>query len=290
MPDRIDPLGLRVAYRDRLLPLLIAAQAFLAGLAIAGVFAASALAQSWQAAGQLTVQVIAPDDAAASGKTTRRAAVLRILAATPELSNLHELSHSELESLLRPWLGGDAASLGLPLPAVITAGWTGGSPDRLRAALTAAAPGTLLDTGAAWAARVAALTASFRACAVAVLITVAAVAAALVALATRAGLAASREAIAIIAGLGALDSDIAGRFAARGAGRAAAGAAAGALLALPMLLWLTALAAPFGAAAPAADGLPPALLAALAAVIPAAAVIGWVTTQLTVRGWLRGLG
>jgi len=112
-----------------------------------------------------------------------------------------------------------------------------------------------------------------------------------VSVATRSGLAQRREAIEIIHGLGALDADIADRFAARATFLAAAGSGVGALVALPVLFWLADLAAPFAGPAPGAamPGLPPALWIALPALPVIAAVIGWGTAQLTVRGWLRSL-
>jgi cell division transport system permease protein len=160
----------------------------------------------------------------------------------------------------------------------------------LQAELQKISPGTLLACGADWAGRVAALTTSLQACAAAVLLIVALVAAAVVAVATRSGLAQRREAVEIIHGLGALDADIADRFAARAMVLTVSGAIVGALLALPVLLWLAALAAPFaGAARSARPGLPAALWVALPALPLAAAIIGWGTAQITVRGWLRRL-
>jgi len=109
--------------------------------------------------------------------------------------------------------------------------------------------------------------------------------------ATRAGLAQGRESIEIIHGLGALDSDIAGSFAVRATLLAAGGAVLGALVALPVLVWLAALAAPFAGVLPRTGppDLPLRLWLALPAVPVAAAAIGWVTSQFTVRGWLRRL-
>ncbi len=277
---------------DRLLPMLVGAMSFLAILAIAGTLAAASLARQWQGdtGAALTVQV--PEPTGAAGNTSRVQAVLGVLQTTPGVTDARALTGRELDALLQPWLGQDAARLALPVPAVITATWSGAAPlDSLRAALNEAAPGTLAETGARWAARVAALTASLTASAAAILVIVALVAAAVVAVATHAGLAQRRETIAIIHGLGALDKDIADRFAVRATLLAAVGAAAGAGLAVPVLLWLGTLAAPFAGVLPqdAAPGLPLALWLSLPGVTVAAAAIGWITTQFTVRGWLRGL-
>jgi cell division transport system permease protein len=291
---RVDYLGLRSALADRLLPVLVAAMSFLAALAVAGTLASAALAAHWQGDTQasLTVQVPDPDGQAATGSTTRLAAVLGALQGMPGIANPQLMSADEVNRLLAPWLGSDVAQLALPVPAVVTADWAGpGSPDGLAASLQKISPGTLVASGASWAARVAALTTSLQACAAAVLCIVALVAGAVVSVATRSGLAQRREAIEIIHGLGALDADIADRFAARATFLAAAGSGVGALVALPVLFWLADLAAPFAGPAPGAamPGLPPALWIALPALPVIAAVIGWGTAQLTVRGWLRSL-
>ena len=128
------------------------------------------------------------------------------------------------------------------------------------------------------------------------LLLVAAVAAAVIAVATRAGLAARREAIEIVHGLGATDGYIAARFAGRATLLAATGGIAGAVLALPVLLTLANLAAPFaGGAAEATSpadilgALPAALWLTLPGLPAAAAAIGFLTAQATVRRWLRRL-
>jgi cell division transport system permease protein len=287
---RVDYLGLRSALADRLLPMLVGAMSFLAALAVAGSLAAASLAAHWQAdtASALTVQVPAPNDPAATAAMTRLAAVQQVLQNAPAAKQMHLLSQDEENTLLQPWLGAEASALALPIPAVVTAIWKGGSTDDLVAALASAAPGTLVSLGSAWAGRVAALTVSLQDCAAALLLIVAMVAAAVVAVATRAGLAQRREAIEIIHFLGALDADIADRFAARATVLAAAGAAIGAVLALPVLVWLATLAAPFGGAG-AKAGLPLLLWIALPALPFIAALIGWATAQVTVRGWLRRL-
>lgn len=294
MIRRVDHLGLRSALSDRLLPILVGAMSFLAALAVGGTVAASALAVQWQGdtGSALTVQVPQPSEPSKSARTTRLQAVLTMLQASPGITATRSLSDAELDNLLAPWLGADVQKLALPVPAVITANWDGpGQPDALRAALNTVAPGTLAETGARWAARVAALTNSLRASAASVLLIVALVASAVISVATRGGLAQRREAIEIIHGLGALDSDIADRFAFRATIMAAMGSAIGAACALPVLFWLATLAAPFAGIVPqnSAPNLSSALWVALPAVPVLAAAIGWVTTQFTVRGWLRRL-
>lgn len=293
---KADFLGVRVALSGVLLPGLVGTMSFLAALALGGALACASLAQSWQGntISALTIQVPQPDQLDVSKNGTRLAAVQQALQANTAVSDLQVLDSAAVDRLLSPWLGNDAASLGLAMPAVITAQLAGGGDaDVLQTQLGQVSPGVLVKTGALWAKRVTALTTSLQACALAVLFIVASVAIAVVAVATRAGIAQLRENIEIVHGLGALDADIAARFAARATWLAFMGALCGTLLALPVLAWLAWLAAPFaGSLQQTSTGwfnLSP-LLLGLSPLLPGgAALIGWVTAQTTVRGWLRHL-
>jgi cell division transport system permease protein len=171
----------------------------------------------------------------------------------------------------------------------------------LAAQVDSAAPGAVVESHGAWVRRLTVLARSLQACSGGALLVVMAVGVAVVAVATRAGLAARREAIEIVHGLGATDGYIAGCFAQRALVLAGVGGVAGALAALPILLWLAALAAPFtgleeGGSSETARGmadfltdLPPPLWVALMVLPIAAASIGWLTAQGTVRRWLRQL-
>ena len=297
-----DDLGLGRALGERMLPLIVAAMSFLAALALAGSVGAAALAQRWQegAASVLSVQVPKPTtpslDQPAQSRLER---VLAVLRGTPGIGTARPLSEAELTELLKPWLGSGAGRLALPLPAVIEVHLTGAGPDMagLSQRLEATAPGTTPESHGVWVRRLSALARSLEACAWVALALVAGIAAAMIAIATRAGLAVRRDAIEIVHGLGATDAIIAGRFAARATRNTAGGALLGALVALPVLLVLTDLAAPFAtvgaqpatAAIPWIGALPTALWVALAGLPVVAALIGWTTTQITVRRWLRQL-
>jgi cell division transport system permease protein len=299
-PAGFDELGLRRAVGDRMLPFLVAAMAFLAAMALAGWVGAASLARHWQqgAGAVLTVQVPNPGDQSARHDGSRVARVLGLLRGTPGIAEARVLSQSELDALLRPWLGAGADRLAVPLPAVITVRLADPEMDvaPLAARLDAAAPGTLTESHGVWLRRLTVLVRSLQACAGLALLLVGGVAAAVIAVATRAGLAARREAIEIVHGLGATDGYIAARFAARATLLAAVGAVAGGILALPVLLTLAAMAAPFTGAERPADNpssllsaLPLALWLALPGLPVAAAAIGFVTAQGTVRRWLRRL-
>jgi cell division transport system permease protein len=313
-PAGFDDLGLRRALGDRMLPLLVAAMAFLGALAVAGSVAAAAIGQHWRggAAAMVTVQVPRPGEAATSNggapgaaAQNRRERVLDIIVGTQGVASARALSEAELGDLLRPWLGADAEQLALPLPGVVEVHLGDPPADlaALAARLQAAAPGTVVESHDPWVERLAVLARSLQACAWAILALVAGVAAAVIAVSTRAGLVARRDAIEIVHGLGATDGYIAGRFAGRATALAAIGGALGAATAFPVLLFLAGLAAPLVAGASAGvDAVPgtpvwaralatfPTLLWVTLPGLPlAACAIGFVTAQGTVRSWLRRL-
>jgi len=314
-PARADDLGLKRALSDRLLPLLVAAMTFLAAMALAGAVAAAALATHWRggAATLITVQVPLPESPAAAppqaaaalaatGATaateTRAQAVARLLAAMRGVSSAHRLTGLELHALLTPWLGPDVEKLSLPLPAVFEVSLApGAQAAALEPDVIAAAPGSVVEHNAAWLERLAVLVRSLQGCAALAVLVVAFIAAAVVAVATRAGLAARRDAIEIVHGLGATDSLICGQFAGRVTILVLGGAVLGLILAMPVLLSLAQIAAPFREGAQAvpmqpADllrALPPPLWIGLATLPPALGLIGFVTAQATVRGWLAQL-
>ncbi|MGC9269023.1 cell division protein FtsX [Acidiphilium sp.] len=298
--SRADRIGLRAAMADRLLPFMVAAMSFLAALSLAGSIAAGALASHWLsgAQGLMTIEVPNPITPVAANGPLRQDAVLTLLQATNGLSDAHLLSHSDLATLLKPWLGTTAADGTLPiaLPAVIVVHASSPAMDAttLGIRLARVVPGTIVDSGARWADRLAALTTSLRASAAAVLLIVALVAASVVAVAVRAGLSQRREAIEIIHGLGALDADIANQFALRAMRLAASGGLMGGIVALPVLAWLGLLSSSFIASAPAVlpsliTALPPVLWASPVMFTIATAAIGWLAAQITVRGWLKRL-
>ncbi len=300
-PSGFDELGLRRALSDRMLPLLVAAMAFLAALALAGWFGTAALSQHWQqgAGASLTVQVPQAGDLTTHGDQTRLAAALALLTGTPGVASAHALSDQELSDLLRPWLGQGGERLAIPIPAVIAVRLTdsGADLDPMSRRLSDVAPGTLVEDHGVWIRRLAVLARSLQACAGLALLLVAGVAAAVIAVATRAGLSTRREAIEIVHGLGATDGYIAGRFAGRATLLAAAGATAGSLVALPILITLAHLAAPFAGDTAATDDtlgavlgtLPASLWFALPCLPISAAAIGYATAHGAVRRWLRRL-
>jgi cell division transport system permease protein len=289
-----DPLGLRRALADRLLPALVAAMALLGALGLAGARGAADLSARWQggAAAAMTVQL-------PSGTAGRRLeAALEALRALPEVAEARVMDRARLLALLRPWLGEAPA---LPLPVVIELHLAAlpERPEALAERIAEGVPGAAVEAHGIWVARLVALTRSLQGIALAALGLVAGIAAAVVAVAVRAGIAARRESIGILHDLGATDADIAGHFSRRVALLVGAGALAGTLVAAPVLALFADLAAPLlgvggGQGASAAGSvldlpwgsLPWAELTLLPVL---GAGIGWLTAQVTVRRWLRRL-
>lgn len=269
-----DPLGLRRALADRLLPMLVAAMALLGSLALGGALAAAGLSARWEggAAAAIMVQVPPGTDAAAAA---------RRLAALPGVAEATAIDRARMGDLLRPWLGNTES---LPLPALVELRLMAlhGAED-LAARVQATLPGATVEAHGIWVARLLALAGALQRAAWAVLALVVLVAGMMIVVATRAGLAARRGTIAILHDMGATDGMIAGRFAARLAWLSGLGAAIGAGAAAPVLMLLGGMAAPLVGAAAA----PPWI--GLSVMPPAAALIAWATAQLTVRQWLRSL-
>ncbi len=285
---RADPLGLKRALSDRLLPMMVAAVVFLAALALAGALAASQLAERWRggAAAILTVQVPQPAVALASGQT-RIDRVLQVLHGRPEITDVRLMDDGRLGDLLRPWLGTNVQSLALPLPAVVEltiAEDRAEDLDDLDERLAAVAPGTVVERYSTLVRRLTLLARSVQATSAAALAVVVLVAVCVIAVATRSGLAVRREAIQIVHGLGATDGYIAQRFAVRAMVLAIQGAVLGTLLALPVLAGFAWLVKPFSV-----DPQFDPIWAVLLLLPLATALIGWCTAQMTVRRWLRHL-
>ena len=276
-----DPLGLRKALADRLLLGLVAAMALLAALALAGRDGADRLAAALarRRAGRRHGA-----GARTHARTHGRAPWPRC-APCPRSPPPSAVDPARMAELLRPWLGG---AHGVPLPGVIELRLADLSADPVRIGdrVAAEVPGAVTEAHGVWVAHLAALARAVQGVALAVLALVAGVAAAVVAVAVRAGLSARRDAVLVLHGLGATDAEVAGRFARRvalsgGAGRGGrhAGGAA-------------------GAGGPGRAGRARWRALRTGRACPGwtwrwcravAALVGWLTTQATVRLWLRRL-
>lgn len=188
-----------------------------------------------QLAGRMTVQIV-------EGEPTRRdAAAARVLAALrtmPQVRRAVPVDRRELERLLQPWLGADAADAGLPIPAMIDVDLAQDGDAvaaRVAVRVRAVSPAARVDRHAGWMSPVSELMTTLVWLALALVALMAAATATVVMLAARAGLEAHRATVEVMHMLGSTDVQLARLFqrritldAAIGgvAGTAAAGAAA----------------------------------------------------------------
>ncbi len=293
----VDQYGLNRGIAGRSLIALVAALVVLAVLGIAGAVAAGSLSKQWRQGAGSVEMIEVPRPAERLDDGTRAGAALKWLQARQGITSARLLTQDELRDLLKPWLGDDAGALGLALPSIIEVHFDPAQAQGdLAGALAQQVPGVVGETSDEWTVRLLQLSRSLAGCASAALLLVLSITVALIGLAVRGGLIASRDTIDILHLLGAEDGDIAKRFAVRMAGLALVGGVIGALVAVPVLVELAQLAAPFGlapsqqVAGQALSGLTllaPALWLSLVLLPVAVALIGWVTAQVTVLLWLR---
>lgn len=203
-------LRLRQARSRLRLDLIVAAMAFLAALAFAGVLTVSDQAARWRTSlsGSLTVEL--PGEAAA-----QLPAVLALLRDTSGVARAEPLNRNQVADLLAPWLGSSALIDSLPVPHLIDVSLLPGvtiDTAALAQRLGQAAPGTTLDDHGRWLGQLLRLAALASLVALVIVGVVALSAMIAVTITTRAGLALHYEAIDLLHMIGAEDRYIAREF------------------------------------------------------------------------------
>ncbi len=225
--DRVVPPSGFTAY----LTLFVSAvMGFLAVFALALSLASGRLADRWveELARSATLRLSAPVEQRA--EQTRLA--LEILTQTPGVANARALSAEEQAGLLAPWFGPDLPLDSLPVPQLIEIVAAGPDYDieGLRARLSGALPGAVLDDHTRWRRPLVEAAQSLRRLALISILLIAGAMAAMITLAARASLAANAQVIEVLRLVGAMDGYIAGAFVRRFTRRALLGSAAGAVL------------------------------------------------------------
>ena len=197
------------------MPWVIAIMVALTVLAAGGGLALDNLADRARAdlAGGVTVQIVDADARARAAQTASAEAVLREL---PEVRSLRVVPEEELQELVEPWLGQAADRELVPLPALIDVSLDGPASDaaveRLRSALTDAAPSARVDAQADWLGPVFATVSALRWLVVGLIALLVFTGSAAVWLAARNALNANRDTIEIVHLLGGNDGQIARIF------------------------------------------------------------------------------
>jgi cell division transport system permease protein len=225
---------------------VIAVMLFLTVLATAGGIgtARATGAIGVQLGGRATVQVAAADPARRERDAGEAAAVLAGIAG---VSQVRVVPRAEIARLLSPWLGGDAADVDLPIPAMVDLTVADeASVTRVRRALAAALPGARLDLHSAALAPVRRFLTVMSVLGLALVAMMVAATAFVVVLAARAGLEAHRGTIEVMHMLGATDVQVARLFQRRLSLDAALGAAVGGVAGLVAVALLGAQASALG--------------------------------------------
>ncbi|WP_010184300.1 cell division protein FtsX [Sphingomonas sp. PAMC 26605] len=165
-----------------------------------------------QLAGRLTVQIVEPVETQRLDQAARALAALRTM---PDVTRATAVDHAKLATLLRPWLGSDAADPDLPIPAMIDVDLGGagaGAVARVTAAVRRVAPSARIDRHESWMSPVRDFMAMVTWLAGGLVLLMAAATAAVVILAARAGLETHRATIEVLHMLGSTDVQVARLF------------------------------------------------------------------------------
>lgn len=198
----------------RFLPWLIALMVYLAGLSLAGTLVLNGALARWDRSlsGTITVQLPPSED---SKTDSGLAVVLGVLRVTPGVISAEPLSREATARLIEPWLGTALTPDELALPRLIDLRL---DPDArpnlaaLKARLSAAAPGAVLDDHRLWLDSLATLVLSIEVTALAIVVLISAAAVLTVIFTTRAGLAVHHAVIEVLHLIGARDGYIARQF------------------------------------------------------------------------------
>ncbi len=263
---------------------VIAIMVFLTAIGLSCALAMGSLTQglSQNLDRAITVQIIEGDPVVRAAQTRAASAVLL---AQPGIESVRPVRESELRAMLTPWLGADALTADLPMPAMIDAMATADAPLDLPALskrIKAVAPAARVDSHATWLGPLAGLVKTLQGVAAGMILLVLVAMVAVVALATRSGLSAHRPTIELLHLLGAEDRTLAVIFQQRYALSGLVGGCAGVLLALVVLVLVGLAGAGLSAGGPSLWLMTPLGWAALFALPVAAALIAMVTARVTV--------
>ena len=197
------------------MPWVIAIMMFLTVLAAAAGLGLGTAVRSVgsQLAGRVTVQIV---EANADRREEFSGRAVRLLRKSPDVRALHPVDPAALADQIRPWLGEEAVSGDLPIPALIdvelTAGSTQAKVARLRAAMAALSPSIRIEPHATFLQPLGQLLAALGGLAAGIVLLMAVATAAIVVLAARAAHDSHRGTIDVLHLMGATDVQIARLF------------------------------------------------------------------------------
>ena len=270
---------------SRYLPWLTAFMVFLASLTLAGVFALSDLANTWDKglSETLTVQLPAGEDERTDER--RAAAAIKILEAAEGVEEVTLLPPRQVRDLLKPWLGAAADASRLPLPQIIDVEIDRDSIPALATLteqLRRAVPGAAVDDHGAWMSGFLRALRSAEAIGVLIFLLVGVATVGTIVFTTRAGLGVHREVIEVMHLTGAHDRYIAAQFAVRSMMLGLRGAAMGISSAAMVLIALGVLVEFQGFGVLPGVDLSLGAWIAVVLLLPATGLLAWLTARITV--------
>ena len=197
------------------MPWVIAIMMFLTVLAAAAGLGLGTAVRSVgsQLAGRVTVQIV---EANADRREEFSGRAVRLLRKSPDVRALHPVDPAALADQIRPWLGEEAVSGDLPIPALIDVELTPGSTQakvaRLRASMAALSPSIRIEPHATFLQPLGQLLAALGGLAAGIVLLMAVATAAIVVLAARAAHDSHRGTIDVLRLMGATDVQIARLF------------------------------------------------------------------------------
>ena len=197
------------------MPWVIAIMMFLTVLAAAAGLGLGTAVRSVgsQLAGRVTVQIV---EANADRREEFSGRAVRLLRKSPDVRALHPVDPAALADQIRPWLGEEAVSGDLPIPALIDVELTPGSTQakvaRLRASMAALSPSIRIEPHATFLQPLGQLLAALGGLAAGIVLLMAVATAAIVVLAARAAHDSHRGTIDVLHLMGATDVQIARLF------------------------------------------------------------------------------
>ena len=205
LPLSADPVS-------RFLILKVGLLVFLATLSLAVGMVMSSAAESLKRSlsGTLTIQVPAGFEQQSATES-----IIEILRATPHIQDVRKIPDSEINEVLKPWIGAQMSILDLPLPTLIDVAIDSGKTldiQNLTDKLSAIAPGTVIEEHAMWLGRLMDITTILEAVSISVMFLVLIFVVITVVFSTRTWMAINREVVEVLHLIGAHDSYIAHQF------------------------------------------------------------------------------
>jgi cell division transport system permease protein len=210
----LSPIVPRASIAGRALVAVVAIMTFLASITTGAVLLVSASAAEWQSevASEITIQV-----RPVAGRDLERdsAAVTEAIRTQPGIAGVQAYTKEESAALLEPWLGAGLSLDDLPVPRVIIARVSPGSPldlAQLRSRVTQVTPSASVDDHRAWIERMRSMTGATVFAGIGILALVIMATIISVSFATRGAMAANRPIVEVLHFVGAGDRYIANRF------------------------------------------------------------------------------